>query len=169
MSNSAEASGETARIHFELPRARRVSDLSRLCSFPPHRHPRSPHPRQRLRCQPCSPACCCPLATPARHPRPPVLLSRARVQGHRPPPPSSASTIYAVHLASPLMSPMSTPRARCIPSCHDHATCSLTSLQIHGYPTNKLDQALEGVDVIVVPAGVPRKVSQFMLCSRVNR
>ena len=30
--------------------------------------------------------------------------------------------------------------------------------QVKGYPADKLDQALEGTDVVVIPAGVPRKV-----------
>ncbi|EJF63144.1 malate dehydrogenase [Dichomitus squalens] len=29
--------------------------------------------------------------------------------------------------------------------------------EVHGYPADKLDQALEGTDVVVIPAGVPRK------------
>ena len=29
---------------------------------------------------------------------------------------------------------------------------------MNGYPADKLDQALEGVEVVVIPAGVPRKV-----------
>ncbi|PIL36569.1 hypothetical protein GSI_00258 [Ganoderma sinense ZZ0214-1] len=33
----------------------------------------------------------------------------------------------------------------------------LTSIKVNGYPADKLDQALEGTDVVVIPAGVPRK------------
>ncbi|KAI0329901.1 malate dehydrogenase [Cubamyces sp. BRFM 1775] len=32
-----------------------------------------------------------------------------------------------------------------------------TNSEVHGYPADKLDQALEGTDVVVIPAGVPRK------------
>ncbi|OSD01687.1 malate dehydrogenase [Trametes coccinea BRFM310] len=32
-----------------------------------------------------------------------------------------------------------------------------TASEVHGYPADKLDQALEGTDVVVIPAGVPRK------------
>ncbi|KAI0676646.1 malate dehydrogenase [Trametes maxima] len=32
-----------------------------------------------------------------------------------------------------------------------------THSEVHGYPADKLDQALEGTDVVVIPAGVPRK------------
>ncbi|KAI0717548.1 malate dehydrogenase [Cerioporus squamosus] len=32
-----------------------------------------------------------------------------------------------------------------------------TKSEVHGYPADKLDQALEGTDVVVIPAGVPRK------------
>lgn len=32
-------------------------------------------------------------------------------------------------------------------------------MKVNGYPADKLDEALEGVKVIVIPAGVPRKVS----------
>ncbi|RPD52860.1 malate dehydrogenase [Lentinus tigrinus ALCF2SS1-7] len=32
-----------------------------------------------------------------------------------------------------------------------------TKSEVHGYPADKLDQALEGADVVVIPAGVPRK------------
>ena len=35
------------------------------------------------------------------------------------------------------------------------------TFQVHGYPADKLDQALEGTDVVVIPAGVPRKVPAF--------
>ena len=31
-------------------------------------------------------------------------------------------------------------------------------MQVNGYPADKLDEALEGVKVVVIPAGVPRKV-----------
>lgn len=34
----------------------------------------------------------------------------------------------------------------------------MTCLQVVGYPADQLDQALEGVKVVVIPAGVPRKV-----------
>ena len=30
--------------------------------------------------------------------------------------------------------------------------------QVNGYPADKLDEALDGVKVVVIPAGVPRKV-----------
>lgn len=39
--------------------------------------------------------------------------------------------------------------------------------QVNGYHADKLDQALEGVEVVVIPAGVPRKVCPAvsqMLC-----
>jgi len=32
-----------------------------------------------------------------------------------------------------------------------------TASEVNGYPADKLDQALEGVEVVVIPAGVPRK------------
>ncbi|KAH8106329.1 malate dehydrogenase [Cristinia sonorae] len=32
-----------------------------------------------------------------------------------------------------------------------------TNSEVHGYPADQLDQALEGVKVVVIPAGVPRK------------
>lgn len=32
-------------------------------------------------------------------------------------------------------------------------------LQVNGYPADNLDAALDGAEVIVIPAGVPRKVS----------
>ncbi|KAH9887612.1 malate dehydrogenase [Cubamyces lactineus] len=32
-----------------------------------------------------------------------------------------------------------------------------TNSEVYGYPADKLDQALEGTDVVVIPAGVPRK------------
>ncbi|KAI0366252.1 malate dehydrogenase [Pilatotrama ljubarskyi] len=32
-----------------------------------------------------------------------------------------------------------------------------TNSEVNGYPADKLDQALEGTDVVVIPAGVPRK------------
>lgn len=31
--------------------------------------------------------------------------------------------------------------------------------QVNGYPADKLEEALTGAEVIVIPAGVPRKVS----------
>ena len=31
--------------------------------------------------------------------------------------------------------------------------------EVQGFAADQLDQALEGVDVVVIPAGVPRKVS----------
>jgi malate dehydrogenase len=34
-------------------------------------------------------------------------------------------------------------------------------VQVTGYAADKLDEALEGVKVVVIPAGVPRKVSLF--------
>ena len=38
----------------------------------------------------------------------------------------------------------------------------MTWYQVNGYPADKLDEALDGVKVVVIPAGVPRKVwSQF--------
>ena len=39
----------------------------------------------------------------------------------------------------------------------------MTWCQVNGYHADKLDEALEGVKVVVIPAGVPRKV-QFHLC-----
>ncbi|KAI0959020.1 Malate dehydrogenase, cytoplasmic [Taiwanofungus camphoratus] len=32
-----------------------------------------------------------------------------------------------------------------------------TASEVHGYPADKLDQALDGVEIVVIPAGVPRK------------
>ena len=32
---------------------------------------------------------------------------------------------------------------------------------MNGYPADKLDEALDGVKVVVIPAGVPRKVSDI--------
>ncbi|KAH9927866.1 malate dehydrogenase [Amylocystis lapponica] len=32
-----------------------------------------------------------------------------------------------------------------------------TASEVHGYPADQLEQALEGVEVVVIPAGVPRK------------
>jgi malate/lactate dehydrogenase len=37
-------------------------------------------------------------------------------------------------------------------------------LQVVGYPADKLDEALQGVKVVVIPAGVPRKVRLSSLC-----
>ena len=34
----------------------------------------------------------------------------------------------------------------------------MTWSQVNGYPADKLDEALDGVKVVVIPAGVPRKV-----------
>ena len=34
-----------------------------------------------------------------------------------------------------------------------------TPAEVQGYAADQLDQALDGVDVVVIPAGVPRKVS----------
>ena len=34
----------------------------------------------------------------------------------------------------------------------------MTGRQVNGYPADKLDEALDGVKVVVIPAGVPRKV-----------
>ena len=34
----------------------------------------------------------------------------------------------------------------------------IVALQVKGYAADKLDEALEGVKVVVIPAGVPRKV-----------
>jgi hypothetical protein len=31
--------------------------------------------------------------------------------------------------------------------------------QVNGYPADKLEDALTGAEVVVIPAGVPRKVS----------
>ncbi|KAI0759726.1 malate dehydrogenase [Trametes elegans] len=36
-------------------------------------------------------------------------------------------------------------------------TRPLTKSEVNGYPADKLDQALDGTDVVVIPAGVPRK------------
>lgn len=49
------------------------------------------------------------------------------------------------------------------------ATCKLmpTFPQVKGYPADQLDQALEGTDVVVIPAGVPRKVCTFLISLRV--
>ena len=33
--------------------------------------------------------------------------------------------------------------------------------QVNGYPADQLEQALDGVKVVVIPAGVPRKVSRI--------
>ena len=34
----------------------------------------------------------------------------------------------------------------------------IRNLQVNGYAADQLDHALEGVNVVVIPAGVPRKV-----------
>ena len=39
----------------------------------------------------------------------------------------------------------------------------MTLGKVVGYPAEKLDEALEGVKVVVIPAGVPRKVSFLRL------
>ncbi|KAI0075415.1 NAD-malate dehydrogenase [Panus rudis PR-1116 ss-1] len=35
-----------------------------------------------------------------------------------------------------------------------------TNSEVQGFPADKLDQALEGVEVVVIPAGVPRKMTR---------
>jgi hypothetical protein len=37
--------------------------------------------------------------------------------------------------------------------------------KVTGYPADKLDEALDGVQVVVIPAGVPRKVRFYSLFS----
>ena len=67
--------------------------------------------------------------------------------------------ISRVRLVSPPMLATSTPPAR-------YATVSTTKawidcwifVQVNGYAADQLDQALKGVKVVVIPAGVPRKV-----------
>ena len=39
--------------------------------------------------------------------------------------------------------------------------------QVNGYPADKLDEALDGVKVVVIPAGVPRKVWLYLPIKRV--
>jgi malate dehydrogenase len=39
----------------------------------------------------------------------------------------------------------------------------MTWCQVNGYHADKLDEALDGVKVVVIPAGVPRKV-RLCLC-----
>lgn len=34
--------------------------------------------------------------------------------------------------------------------------------EVNGYPADKLEDALTGVEVVVIPAGVPRKVSSTL-------
>ncbi|CDO70312.1 hypothetical protein BN946_scf184370.g13 [Trametes cinnabarina] len=53
------------------------------------------------------------------------------------------------------------PRLRPHSTSHVHAHPHRTALiQVRGYPADKLDQALEGTDVVVIPAGVPRKMTR---------
>lgn len=40
-------------------------------------------------------------------------------------------------------------------------------LQVNGYAADKLEEALDGVKVVVIPAGVPRKVSVHMYSCKV--
>lgn len=35
-------------------------------------------------------------------------------------------------------------------------------VKVTGYAADQLDQALEGAEVVVIPAGVPRKVGEFL-------
>lgn len=43
----------------------------------------------------------------------------------------------------------------------------MTWCQVNGYPADKLDEALDGVKVVVIPAGVPRKVWLYLPIKRV--
>lgn len=40
--------------------------------------------------------------------------------------------------------------------------------QVNGYPADKLDEALDGVKVVVIPAGVPRKVRLHLSAKRLQ-
>ena len=40
--------------------------------------------------------------------------------------------------------------------------------QVNGYPADKLDEALDGVKVVVIPAGVPRKVLLHLFVKRMQ-
>lgn len=41
-------------------------------------------------------------------------------------------------------------------------------VQVNGYAADKLDEALEGVKVVVIPAGVPRKVRSLLSLSEIH-
>lgn len=57
------------------------------------------------------------------------------------------------------MSATSTPEARCVCLAQsENRLLKWLDFQVTGYAADQLDQALEGVEVVVIPAGVPRKV-----------
>lgn len=68
--------------------------------------------------------------------------------------------ISVVHLVSPRMSATSILRVRyaAVQCCVKAQRKADWYCQVYGYAADKLDEALEGVDVVVIPAGVPRKV-----------
>lgn len=45
----------------------------------------------------------------------------------------------------------------------------MTWYQVNGYPADKLDEALDGVKVVVIPAGVPRKVPSSLSAKYIQR
>jgi hypothetical protein len=138
------------RQHYYQPFAFSSCSLARQPAFYPHRlvpSPQAPHGRPKLLCS-------APVeASASRSPCSSKLTLSC---------PLSVSTISVVHLALLQMSATLIPTARYVVlrflPRHRYQHRLAPTCQVKGYTADQLDEALDGAKVIVIPAGVPRKV-----------